>query len=511
MAVDTTKDIAIKVVEGINKKAEINEAYFVGLLWAEPFETYGEYADTLAMDEFVHDVWGFYYELGRKMYSEGIKTFDTITVSTKVKEYNVEKEFNEYGGLDTIEDSVEIVRNHSENIDYYYETVKRNYTLRQLYLLFGEKIFIKKGKYDFEKMSREQLVMFWNDKMNQIGLNNVNRYEAENLYIDPQEFIRKLKEDSAEVIPYYHSKLLNSISQGVPRGHVTMIGGFGGTGKSSITAEKFVMSCIANGEKAIVVLNEEDAQTFRQKLVLTILWHEFKEGFDRKRMVNGQLTQDDEELITKALERMNELMEGEEALIKVIFMEKYVMSDLEKIVRFWVNRGYYNLLIDTHKVSDESKHDKRWETFVEDMKTIYRWTRKNAGGMYLRTVVTFQLADSAIKNRYLDFEAIGEGKASKNEASVMYMFRVAWSDEYKGGKKELKCYRNKWNELTKKWDKEYFLLEEGETYYLWFTPKNRFGKDNDTGQPVLVIKPHFNSNTFEEIGWAFVANEKSGR
>jgi hypothetical protein len=510
MAVDNTKEIARKEVESISRKAEINEAYFVGLLWANPFDTYAEYADTIAQDEFIHDVWGFYYELGRRMYSDGIKTFDTITVAKFVKELGITKDFDEYGGMETIEDAVSIVQANSDNIEYYYETIKKNYTVQQLYLLFGEKVLLKKNKYNYEIMNREQLTMFWTDRLNQIGLGNVNRYEAENLYIDEDEFIRKLKEDSADVIPYYNSKLLNSISQGVPRGHVTMIGGFGGTGKSSITAEKFVMSLIENKEKGIVVLNEEDAQAFRQKIVLSILWHEFKTGFDRKHMVNGQLTEKDEAKIRKAFRKMKAMMEGEEALIKVVFMERYVMKDLEKIVRFWANRGYYNLLIDTHKVSDESKFDKRWEIFVEDMKAIYRWTRKNAGGMNLRTVVTFQLTDSAIKNRYLDFEAIGEGKASKNEASVMFMFRVVWADEYKDGKRELKCYRNK--QLSNgQWEKEFFTLEHGEVYYLWFTPKNRFGKDNDTGQPVLVIKPNFNANHFEEIGWCFVANDKSGR
>jgi len=511
MAVDTSKDLAKKAVEKIKRSAEINEAYFVGLLWANPFEGYGEYHDGIAQDEFFHDVWGFYYELGRRMYSEGIKNFDTITVQKYVKEWNVEKDFTEYGGIRVVDDAVNIVKAHSDNIDYYYETIKKNYTVRQLYLLFGDKVLIKKNKYNFEAMSREQLTMYWQDKMNQIGLSSINRYEAENLYIEADEFIKKLKEESADVIPYYNSNLLNSISQGVPRGHVTMIGGFGGTGKSSITAEKYIMSCVQNGEKTIVVLNEEDAQAFRQKIVLTILYHEFHTGFDRKRMVNGQLKPEDEAKIRQAFERMHELMNGQDALIKVIFMEKYVISDLEKIVRFWANRGYHNLLIDTHKVSDNSKHDVRWEIFVEDMKTIYRWTRKNAGGMNLRTVVTFQLADGAIKNRYLDFEAIGEGKASKNEASVMYMFRVAWSDEYKSGKKELKCWRNKKNELTGEWEKDFFFLEQGKVYYLWFTPKNRFGKDNDTGQPVLVLEPRFDSNHFKEVGWCFVANDKSGR
>lgn len=510
MAVDNSREMAKKEVKAIAGKAEINEAYFVGLLWSNPFENYGGYTDTISEDEFIHPVWAYYFDLGRRMYKDGVKVFDTITVHSKVKEYNVEDDFVEYGKLKTINDTIAIVKEHSDNIEYYYENIKKAYTIQQLYLLFGDKVLLKKNKYNYEIMTREQLTVYWTDKMNQIGLSNVNRYEAENLYIDPKEFIRKLKEESADMLPYFNSKLLNSISQGTPRGHVTMVGGFGGTGKSSIMAEKFIMSCIENQQKTIVVLNEEDAQAFRQKIVLSILWHEYKTGFNRKHMVDGQLTLDDEKKIEDAFARMNELMNGDEALIKVIFMERYVMTDLEKIVRFWVNRGYTSLLIDTHKVSDDSTHDKRWETFVEDMKTIYRWTRKDAGGMNLRTVVTFQLADSAIGNRYLDFMAIGEGKASKNEASVMYMFRVMWADEYPKQKKAINVFRNKQLEGGK-WVREPVKLEEDETYYLWFTPKNRFGKDNDTRQPVLVLKPNFNANHFEEIGWCFVANEKGNK
>ncbi|QPK89867.1 hypothetical protein IEN91_05360 [Bacillus velezensis] len=512
MAKETTQDIAIREAKILNKEAKITESYFAGLMWSNPFDNYAVYGDTISQDEFVHSIWGFYFDLGRRMYEDGIKSFDDISVVTKVKEYGLDDEFESHGGFEPIDDAVSIVKEHSDNIEAYYEKIKKTYTMKQLYLLFGDKVFVNKDKYDWKRMNRDQLAMFWNDKLNQISLSNVNRYEAENLYIDGDEFIKKLEEDSSDMLPYYKSTLLNSISTGVPRGHVTMIGGFGGTGKSSITAEKYVMSCIANQEKMIVVLNEEDAQAFRQKIVLSILWNEFGgEYIDRKRMVNGKLKEEDKLKIKKAFAKLNELINGNESLIKVIFMEKYVISDLEKIVRFWANRGYHNLLIDTHKVSDESKHDKRWETFVEDMKTIYRMTRKNAGGMNLRTVVTFQLADGAIRNRYLDYEAIGEGKASKNEASIMYMFRTAWSDEYEGEKNELECYKLVKNKKTGEWDKKAFKLQKGKTYYLWFTPKNRFGHTNDNGQAVMVIEPMFHVNHFKEIGWCQVANDKSRR
>jgi hypothetical protein len=373
--------------------------------------------------------------------------------------------------------------------------------------LFGNKVFIDKGKYKWKDMNREQLTMFWSDKINKIALENVNRYEAENLYIDADEFIRKLEEESAEMLPFYKSMLMNTITQGVARGHVFMWGGFGNTGKSSMMAEKFVMSCIENKEKLLIVMNEEDAQSFRQKIVLSILNHEFDENFDRKRMVNGRLKDEDKVMIRKAFERMNKLIDGDESQIKVIFMEKYVMKDLEKIVRFWANRGYINLVIDTHKVSDDSEHDQRWQTFVEDMKTIYRLTRKNAGGMNLRTWVNFQLADSALKSRYLSFDAIGEGKGAKNEASVVGMFRPVWSDEYEDGKKELSCYRLVKKPNGKGYDKKPIKLEKGKTYYLVFFPKNRFGANNDNGQPILIIEPAFHKNAFYEKGWTFVAKD----
>lgn len=509
MAKDTTLEIAKKEVDKIAKGAEINEAYLVGLLWSDPFNNYAEYSGDLSEDEFFHDVWSFYYELGRKMYEEGIKSFDDITVHTKVKQYNVEDHFKEYNGMDTIEDAINIVQANSDNIDYYFETTKRNDTIRKLYQLFGEKVLIKRDRYDYERMTREQLTTYWADQMYRIGMGSVSKYEAENLYVDEEEFFRKLEEDAAEMLPYYNSHHLNSISQGIPRGAVTMFAGFGNSGKSSMLAEKFVMTCIDKQEKLIIVLNEEDAQSFRQKIILSIMYHEHKTGIDRKRMVNGKLQEADKDKIRKALARMHELMDGDDAMIKVIYMDRYIMKDLEKIVRFWANRGVTNIMIDTHKVSDASSHEKRWESFVEDAKTIYRFTRKNAGGLNLRTVLSCQLADSAIKNRFLTYDALSEGKAAKNEMANVFMFRTAWSDEYKGEKKQLNCWRNVKNKDTNEYEKEKFTLDPKKTYYLMFYPKNRTGGNTDSGNPVLVMEVDFNFNSFKETGWCYVPKDYS--
>ena len=513
----TSKKKSIGKIETqkISDSAMINENYFVGLLWAEPDVNYTEYQSIIEPEHLIHEVWRFYYQLGKQMYLDGVKKFDPITIQMKVKEYGIETQFDKFGGLDTIDDSVSLVKANSENIEYYAEEVQRNYIIRQLYSTFGEKIFVPKGKYNYSKLNKEQLVKYWQDKVNQISLMTMGNSQVENLIIDSDEFIKNLKEDASNMLPFYKSNMLNSITQGMAQGHVMMIGSFGNMGKTSFIAEKIVMSYIVNKEKAIVVLNEESANDFRQKIVISILNHELQgvKGFDRKRLVNGKLTPEDEEKIHMAFDKMKELTEGDDAQIKVVFMDQYDIDELENIVRYHANRGYDNLLIDTHKVSDNSKHDQRWVSFVEDAKQIYRFTRKEAGGANIRTVLTFQLADSHIRDRFLTANAMSEGKASKNEASVVLMFRPIFSDEYEGGKHELKVH--KWRPKTedekilnpkdtKPYVKEEFGLEKGKIYYLLFTPKNRFGNNTDNGQEVLVLEPNFNFNTFQEVGWTYV-------
>lgn len=505
MAEQTTKEIAEKEVEKIRQQAEVNEAYFVGLLWANPIN-YQDYLDRVTKDEFIHDVWGFYFYLGEQLVRDGVQKFDEITVNIKVREYGIEEEYKNFGKMKTIKDVIKIVGNNVENIEYYFETIKKNYVIRQLVELFGEKVLINKGKYDYTKMNAQQLVKYWEDKINRVSLINVNKYEVENLYIDPEEFIARIEREAEDMLPFYNSNLLNSISQGVPRGHITMVGGFGGTGKSSFVAEKFLMSCIDKKEKTMVVLNEEGAQMLRQKIVLNLLYHELYTGIDRKRFTTGKLNDDDKKKIKAAFERWHELTDGEESLIKVVFMEKYLIDDLEKIIKFYANRGYTNLIIDTHKVSDNRPQNiSRWETFVEDTKRIYQLTRKEAGGLNLRTLLTFQLADSARSLQYLDFEAIGEGKAAKNEASIVFMFRPMWAKEYD----DLKAFKYKKPLNGGKYIQEPIELDKDKTYYLLFTPKNRFGLANDVGQPVLILEPILNASVFKEVGWCFVANNKA--
>ena len=96
---NSVEEIAKREAEKISENAEISESYFVGILWSDPYNNYSSYYDNIDEEEFIHPQWGFFYDLGKRMYGEGVKTFDTITVHTKVKEYGLTDLFKEYGCL----------------------------------------------------------------------------------------------------------------------------------------------------------------------------------------------------------------------------------------------------------------------------------------------------------------------------------------------------------------------------------------------------------------------------
>ena len=284
----------------------------------------------------------------------------------------------------------------------------------------------------------------------------------------------------------------------------SIIGGFGNSGKSSFMVDKILMSCIHDVDKTLVVLNEEGADKLREKLLLSLINHEMrttkgaKETFARWKFNKvDELTDSDIDLIKRTFAKWNELAEGDDAHIKVVFMEQYRIADLRNIVALHANRGYVNLIIDTHKVPDAYTQSARWEAIVEGTKEIYKMTRKESGGFNLRTVLTVQLADSHIGDRFLGYDAIGEGKAMKNEASVLLMYRPLFADEYD----KIEPKRMVKSDLSGgKWVQENVILDKNKTYYVMFIPKNRFGGNTDSGQDCILYEPNFDFNSFREVG-----------
>lgn len=499
-------------IESIKRLAGTNESYLVGLLWNSPFETYSGYSTKISVEDFLHPEWAFYFSLGLRLYKKGIKKFDDISVNATVEELGVRESFDKYGGYSVIVQLMNIVEDNTQNIEYYYDALLKNKVIMALIGLIGGKVLLKTDLYDYRELNAREISQYWQVQMNKIALDGVSSFDSENLYVKGSDFLKNLEKKADGVLRFANSHLLNSVVQGMPRGEVTMIGGFGNSGKSSFMTDKVLMSCIDDVDRTLVILNEEGADKLREKIFLSLVNHkmnkfgeEKRRNFDRKKLNRvSELNDEDRQLIFDTFEKLKELMDGDEAHIKIIFMEQYRIEDLKNIIAFHANLGYVNLIIDTHKVPDNYKSSSRWEAIVEATKEIYKLTRPESGGFNLRTLLTIQLADNHIKDKFLGYDSIGEGKAMKNEASILMMYRPIFDDEYD----KLEPYRYVSSPLNKGgYVKETYELDRDKTYYVMFIPKNRFGANTDGGQDAILYEARFLYNSFVEVGYVSIARE----
>lgn len=500
-----------EIKERLQKEIVVPEAYLTALFWNNP-DLYNFYPDEkINRKSFLNPQYSYFFQLGREMAGKLIKDFDDISTSKVVIELKHEKHYDGYGGYETISELMEEVRDREENLESYYLEVKKYQLIYKLCEFFGERVLETKDKYNYKKMSKEQLHTYWNDKILQLAMDGDNKYDEYYLLDGLDEEIEEMDKHPDVGMPFYKSPKLNGITTGFANGHVYMYGGFGGSGKTSFTVNKVVMACIEQKEKLLVIANEQSIKEFRKMLLITAMGVGTEKYVNRQKLNEGGFTEDEKDRLHAAKQWLYDLCDSDKKLITFVFMENYVMNDVKKLIRYYAARGIKKYIVDTAKPSEGDNQMVRWERFVEDAKEFYKLARQNGGGLNLGIWMNVQLADTALKMRFLNEFALGEGKKAKNEASVLFLGRFMWDDEYKGGKNPLIVTHRKKDDFTGNYELVHEALEQEKdiTYFLIFTGKNRRGQDNKTGQRVLVLKPYFGINTWYEIGWCTVYNDQN--
>lgn len=502
--------------DALKEEVFSKEAYLCGLAWANPdiFSVYN--ADKMGVSHFGNKIWKFYWGLGRHLFDKQLNVFDDISVQEAVNELKLQAKYDKYGGFDVIDEMMHEVKDYHDNFEGYYDEVKKYAMLRELRDLIGDKVVKPSGKYDYKKMSREQIGTYWNDKLNSISVNFSDSTNDEFDLLDELEsFIEEIDSDPDIGMSYYKSKKFTDITNGWAYGTLSILSAFSGNGKSSFVLEKLVMQCIHEQEKMLIIANEMDVAQYRKLLLITImgaeLYNKFVEEFgkknatfNRKNLNKGNFTVEEKSQLIEAVKWVRNLLKGKNDLIKFVAMETYTMDNVEKTVRHYARRGYKRLIVDTAKPSEGGGNVARWEQFVQDFDTLYKLARANGGGLNLALFATVQNADTALNMRYLDERCLADGKKIKNVADVVLHMRPVWSDEYEDGANELKV--KQFIPASKSWTGEYEEIEKtlqvGKVYYLVFVSKNRRGQTNVTGLDVLVYEANFNSNRWKEVGWA---------
>lgn len=491
-----------------------DEALLVSLFYENP-KLYDEYDESrLTEKHFGNQIWAFYFKIGRFITKRGGNNLDDITVANFVNEMKIQDRYDKYNRYETISELLEEVKSKKNNLSMYYDNIKKYNLLRQLREFLGDKVLNVDGKYNYKLLSTDQISNYWLYKFEEIALqNNENKFEEQFLLQGLQDEVDKQNTNPETGLPFFKSKLMTRATNGWVNGELYIFGGFGGKGKTSFTLNKVICSCIINKEKLVVIANEESIDRFRRNLLITIIGNFTKEKFARHRINEGKFNQEEYKKLQNAINWAKEITGGNNKLIAFVYMENYIIEDVKKAAKHYVKLGYKKFIVDTGKPSEGKSGKARWEIMTEDMKDLYKLCKKNAKGLGIGLWVNVQLADTALKYRYLNEYALGEAKKMKNEASVLWLIRPVWDDELEQGKKELNCFKYEKDELGDGYRKVEFtldrFLESGYKYYLLFTPKNRLGQDNNTGLPCIVYKVNFNRNSWEEIGLTFLADDHS--
>lgn len=506
--------MADKILNKLNEEVYSSEAYISGILFNEPeiFDTYDE--TKLSVKRHIgNGVWGFYIGLSRHMYNNGVEVFDDISVSKAVKDLGLQDKFKEYGGYETISELMEEMKDKKENFNSYYNEVKKYSLVRELYKLIGSKVVKPSGKYDYKKLNIDQIQSYWDDKFEMIKATNLvqSGYEEDDLFADLDDVVRELDEEPDIGMPYYKSKLLTDYTAGDALGTLTLISAFSGQGKSSFVTEKKVMQCIIDSEPLVLIVNEMNKKAYIKMLLPTVmsgeLFHKFKEEFkdtkfNRKNLNKGNFTDDERNKLNEAVKWIKETINGKNNLIKFITMNDYTMPAVQSLVKKWSKRGYMRYVIDTTKPSSGGNMDSRWERFVEDFDILYKLVRpKDAGGLGVAITTMVQNADHYIKERWLNYDCIADGRKIKNVCDITMHMRRCWQDEYEGGAKEVTVER--WipskDSFNGKPEKIIKKLKSDRIYYFLFVSKNRRGDISD-GNGVIVYEVDLNKNRWKEVG-----------
>jgi len=504
-------------VAGVKREQELyddiylSESYLVGLFWVNPdlYLTYSE--DKINHKTFANRIWQLYFYLGKELSDTGKKIFDDITVEEFVsKTTKIQKSYREYGEYQTMQEIINEVREKEENFEGYYDEVKKFNMLRSLFELFGEQVITVKGKYNYKNMSSEQIGTYWQDNVNKRLVLCDSKIEEHNLLEGLEDFIEEINDKPDVGLPFDNSRDFTNVCNGWDFGHIYIFSSFSGKGKTSFAMAKVIMSCVKHKEKLLIIANEMGVREYKKLLLITIIGNEMYEwlqtkgykGFHRQNIDKGNFSDEDKEKLQEATAIIKKVTDGQHDYIKFVPLDIYTISNVEKTIRYYANRGFRRLIIDTAKPSDGNKE--RWVQFTEDFEKIYKLARPNGGGLNLAVYTTVQLADASVKQRYLDETCLGDAKKIKNVASVVWHMRGVWDDEFKDCKREIKVYQYRKQAGTPKgYETIEFPLEKSSdhTYMLMFTSKNRRGMSNDTGLDVLVFKVSFNRNSWQEIGW----------
>lgn len=475
----------LKAAKQIKEYKVIAEANIVAILYKQP-ELFFDY--TLELEDFSENTWRVYWQIASDLLVvEKKSVLDDMTVGLYLEKHpKLKKEYDDYGGYETIDKAKEYV--NVSNMDGY---VKELYKWKTVLVMLKNNFPVCNRINEFCDMSLDEIYEEYEAMINHIFVNAARDVESYNACEGINQFIDDLNSGKSVGLPLHNCDILNKEIGGLNcDGNIYGLGANSGVGKSTTAMNYIIPSILHYDEKVVFFINEEDQTKVQRELVIWVANNVFKFDLPKYKLRDGKFDEETMWQLRKVAEWIEDKKEKQN--ITIVPLERYSVNIVIKLIKKYASLGVRYFVLDTLKESFDAKTDEIYKSMTRDMVKLYdvvKPTAKNVG-----LFVTYQLGKASIKMRYLTNNEIGLGKSIVDVMSVNLMIRRPFEDEFEGGKHEIVGYR--FDGVNGK-SKIPFKLKPDKHYMITFIPKNRFGQ-TDAFQ--IISEFDFSTNTNKDLG-----------
>lgn len=479
----------LKAVKTVKEYKLACEANIVSIYYKKPDLMYDF---ELKLEDFTENTWRVYWQIAYDIVIKEHKPIlDDITIGLYLEKHNkLKQKYDDYGGYETIEKATEYVK--VENLSGYIAELNKWNTVL---MMLKNKFPVYDRLSEFADMSLDDIYVEYETILNHIFINADEDIQSYSIEDDIDELIDELNEGFAVGLPYYEMPLLNKETGGQLTGNITLVGGLSNMGKTTLVRSMCIPASIKNGEKLVIIINEEGRKKWQREMLVWVANNIYK--FDLQKFVvrDGKYSDEVMDMLRKCANWIKE--KASDNTVTIIPFNKYRTEKAIKVIKKYASLGVKYFILDTYKADSGSRSDKMWLEMQQSMVDIYD-TVKTDGGKDVHIVVTFQLAKSSARQRFYSQDNIGQAKNIVDVASTCLMIRDVFEDEYTGEKNALKVYKLEGKNGKSKIPVN---LDHDKHYQLIFIVKNREGAANNYQ---IVVEHDMSRNLLKEVGFTSV-------
>lgn len=479
----------LKAVKTVKEYKLACEANIVSIYYKKPDLMYDF---ELKLEDFTENTWRVYWQIAYDIVIKEHKpVLDDVTIGLYLEKHNkLRQKYDEYGGYETIEKATEYVK--TQNLGGYIAELNKWNTVL---MMLKNKFPVYDRLSEFADMSLDDIYVEYEAILNHIFINADEDIQSYSIEEGIDDLIDELNEGLAVGLPYYEMPLLNKETGGQLTGNITLVGGLSNMGKTTLVRSMCIPASIKNGEKLVIIINEEGRSKWQREMLVWVANNIYK--FDLQKFVvrDGKYSDEVMDMLRKCANWIKE--KASDNTVTIIPFNKYRTEKAIKVIKKYASLGVKYFILDTYKADSGSRSDKMWLEMQQSMVDIYD-TIKTDGGKDVHIVITFQLAKSSARQRFYSQDNIGQAKNIVDVASTCLMIRDIFEDEYTGEKNSLKVYKLEGKNGKSKIPVN---LDHDKHYQLIFIVKNREGAANNYQ---IVIEHDMSRNLLKEVGFTSV-------